>query len=209
MNRIAPLLRAAVALAAVTAIPACASRTDTPEPPAQAQPAAPAAQAEPAAQGQPRQPLSPRDTADIQVAGDRILVDYGRPYMRGRTIMGGLVPYGEVWRTGANAATTFVTRRNLRINGVDVPAGTYTLYTLPGEREWQLIVNRQTGQWGTEYNQEQDLARIPMRVERTPSPVEQFTIALEPAGGNVVNLVLTWENTRAWVPMELVGAGAS
>ena len=77
--------------------------------------------------------------------------------------MGGLVPYGQVWRTGANAATTLVTPRDLRIGDTPVPAGTYTLYTLPGESEWQLIINRQTGQWGTEYDQAQDLARIPMQ----------------------------------------------
>ncbi|MBW3572787.1 MAG: DUF2911 domain-containing protein [Gemmatimonadetes bacterium] len=153
-------------------------------------------------------PASPRDTAEMRFANDRIYVDYGRPYMRGRTIMGGLVPYGRVWRTGANAATTLVTTRDLRIGGTPVPAGTYTLYTVPGENEWQLIINRQTGQWGTEYDPAQDLARIPMRVERTPQPVEQFTIDLEPGSGNAFNLNLRWENTRAWVRGEVVHPGA-
>jgi hypothetical protein len=129
--------------------------------------------------------------------------------MRGRTIMGGLVPYGQVWRTGANQATHLVTQHDLRIGDVAVPAGTYTLYTLPGEREWQLIISRQTGQWGTMYQQAQDLARVPMQVGRTPAPVEQFTITLEPgAGANRVNLALAWENTRAWVPIEIVNGGA-
>ena len=144
----------------------------------------------------------------MRIADDRIYVDYGRPSKRGRAIMGGLVPYGQVWRTGANAATTLVTPRDLRIGGTTVPAGTYTLYTLPGVSAWQLIVNRQTGQWGTEYDPSQDLARIPMQVARTPAPVEQFTIALEPGGGNVVNMALMWENTRASVPVELVQPGA-
>ena len=165
--------------------------------------------ARPAAQQQGQQPLSPRDTVHFQAAsGQHVYIDYGRPGMRGRRIMGELVPFGRVWRTGANAATTLVTPRDLRVGGTTVPAGTYTLYTLPGESAWQLIINKQTGQWGTEYDQAQDLARIPMRVERTPAPVEQFTIAMEPGGGNILNLVLTWENTRASVPMELVHPGA-
>jgi hypothetical protein len=137
------------------------------------------------------------------------MVDYGRPYMRGRTVMGGLVPYGQVWRTGANQATHLMTQHDLRIGNVSVPAGTYTLYTLPGETAWQLIVSRQTGQWGTVYQQAQDLARIPMQVGRTAAPVEQFTISLNAdPGASRVNLVMEWENTRAWVPIEIVNGGA-
>ena len=195
--------------AAFAAVLAACSGQQQPPAPEQAPSAQPAAQ-QPAAAPAPaaRQPMaSPRDTAEITYAERRIMVDYGRPSMRGRTIMGGLVPYGQVWRTGANAATTLVTQHDLRIGGTMVPAGTYTLYTLPGEREWQLIVNRQTGQWGTQYDQGQDLARIPMRMERTSAPVEQFTISLE-RDDNRVNLVLAWENTRAWVPMEIVNGGA-
>jgi hypothetical protein len=208
MNRIAPVL-----LLLAASFTACAGRDDVESAEPQAQSAAPAQPAqqpagEPAAQGQAQPVLSPRDTSETTVGTDRVYVDYGRPSMRGRPIMGALVPYGQVWRTGANAATTLVTPRDLRIGGTTVPAGTYTLYTLPGESAWQLIVNKQTGQWGTEYDQAQDLARIPMQVARTPAPVEQFTIALEPGSDNVVNLALMWENTRASVPMELVQAGA-
>ncbi|HEX6368272.1 MAG TPA: DUF2911 domain-containing protein [Longimicrobium sp.] len=210
MNRFAPVFRTALVLAAVTSLAACSGprEAETPEP--EAQPAAPARTTEAPAQpqGQRPPPASPRDTAEMRIADDRVYVDYGRPFMRGRAIMGGLVPYGQVWRTGANAATTLITTRALRVGGTTVPAGTYTLYTLPGETAWQLIINRQTGQWGTEYDQAQDLARIPMQVARTPAPVEQFTIALEPGGGNLVNLVMTWEDTRASVPMEIVNAGA-
>ncbi|HEX2076604.1 MAG TPA: DUF2911 domain-containing protein [Longimicrobium sp.] len=200
------LSRMALGLAAALSLAACGGARDTEasEPAGQsAQPAPqpmrqPAERANAPAPGQ-EQVVSPRDTAEMRFANDRIFIDYGRPSMRGRTIMGGLVPYGRVWRTGANAATTFVTPRDLRIGGTRVPAGTYTLYTLPGESEWQLIINRQTGQWGTEYDQSQDLARIPMRVERLAEPVEQFAIDLEPGSGNVFNLALRWENTRAWV----------
>lgn len=210
MNRFAPVFRAALLLTAAASLAACSGsgETETAEPQTQTAAPAPAAETPAPAQGEQQAPASPRDTAQMTIADDRILIDYGRPYMRGRTIMGGLVPYGQVWRTGANAATTLVTTRELRIGGTSVPAGTYTLYTLPGESAWQLIINRQTGQWGTEYDQAQDLARVPMRVERTPAPVEQFTIEMQPGGGNVLNLVMTWENTRATVPMELVHPGA-
>jgi hypothetical protein len=207
MNRFASIPRAALALAGALSLAACSGsgETETPEPQTQA-PAATAEAAPAPAQPQGQQAVaSPRDTAEMQLGNDRIYVDYGRPYMRGRTIMGGLVPYGQVWRAGANAATTLVTPRDIRLGDVNVPAGTYTLYALPGEREWQLIVNRQTGQWGTEYDQAQDLARIPMTVERTPQPVEQFTIDLTPGGGNAFDLNLRWENTRAFVRGQLAG----
>ncbi|HEU4884057.1 MAG TPA: DUF2911 domain-containing protein [Longimicrobium sp.] len=209
MNRIAPVLL----LLAAASITACSGPDDAESVDPQAQSAAPTQPArqptaEAPAQGQAQGIPSPRDTSEATVGSDRVFVDYGRPSMRGRPIMGALVPYGQVWRTGANAATTLVTPRDLRIGGTAVPAGTYTLYTLPGESAWQLIINKQTGQWGTEYDQAQDLARIPMQVARTPAPVEQFTIALEPGGGNEVNLALMWENTRASVPMELVQPGA-
>lgn len=201
MKRIT-LLTAATLLASA----ACTSGAPEAEPAAQADTqSAPAAESQAAA---PQPPASPRDTAEATLGGERVLVDYGRPYMRGRTIMGGLVPYGQVWRTGANAATTLVTPRDLRIGGTAVPAGTYTLYTLPGESEWQLIINRQTGQWGTEYDAAQDLARVPMRVERTPAPVEQFTITLEP-GTPTGTLRMEWENTRVSVPVETAASGGA
>jgi Protein of unknown function (DUF2911) len=204
MIRISTLARAALLLGAVLSA-ACSGDPEA-EPEAQPAPSAEAAAQPAAAPAQP--PASPRDTAEARVAERRVYVDYGRPSMRGRTIMGGLVPYGQVWRTGANAATTFVTDVDLRIGETAVPAGTYTLYTLPGESAWQLIVNRQTGQWGTEYDPAQDLARIPMQVERTTAPVEQFTITLPPRGSSALDLVLEWESTRASVPMQLVLPGA-
>lgn len=153
-----------------------------------------------AAQEAPRPVLSPRDTAEAQVAGGRVMVDYGRPFMRGREVMGGLVPFGQVWRTGANAATTLVTDVDLEIGGTRVPRGTYTLYTLPERDAWTLIVNRQTGQWGTQYDATRDLARIPMEVATLDAPVEQFTVAVEPSeNGSAGRLVLTWERTQASV----------
>lgn len=150
--------------------------------------------------GAAKQPASPRGQATFSFEdGKKVTVDYGRPYMRNRKIMGGLVPYGKVWRTGANAATGFVTEAPLTIGNTAVPAGSYTLYTLPSENGWKLIVNKQTGQWGTEYNEGQDLARIDMKTSQLPSPVDQFTISFDKQGPNTGIMKLEWENTSATV----------
>src|SRR5262249_51161526 len=130
--------------------------------------------------------------------GKKIAIAYSRPSMKGRKIVGGLVPFGQVWRTGANEATSLVTETDLTIGGAAVPKGSYTLYSLPTEGGWKLIINKQTGQWGTEYNQGQDLARVNMKVEKLSSPVEMFTINLKPSGAGAV-LSLEWETTKASV----------
>ena len=121
--------------------------------------------------------------------------------MRGRKIMAGLVPYGQVWRTGANEATSLTTPIDLVLGNTTVPAGSYTLYTLPEENSCKLIVNKQTGQWGTEYNESQDLARINMIKSTLPKPVEQFTISWGKKGENTADLVFEWETTRLSVPV--------
>ena len=142
---------------------------------------------------------SPRGTASMTFDGKKVSVDYGRPSMRGRKIMGELVPYNQVWRTGANEATQFTTEADLLMGSTIVPKGTYTLYTIPAPTGWQLIVNRHTGQWGTPYNYEkEELARLEMAVESLPTPVEQFTIALEPSGMDGL-LKMEWEQTRATI----------
>ncbi len=146
--------------------------------------------------GEQRQVASPPGTAEIEINGKKIKIEYSRPSMRGRKIMGELVPYGKVWRTGANSATSLATEADLMFGNVTVPKGTYTLYTLPSANGWKLIINKQTGQWGTEYNQSQDLARIDMQVKQLSAPVEQFTISLDKADGGGV-LKLEWENTSA------------
>jgi hypothetical protein len=152
----------------------------------------------------PRPVLSPRDTVQLSLeSGRRLYIDYGRPSRRGRRIMGGLVPYGRVWRTGANAATTFVTDVDLELGGTHLPRGTYTLYTIPTADGWTLIVNRQTGQWGTQYQPTRDFARIPMHTRPILQPVEQFTITLQRGRAGVDTLALNWENTRAWVPFHV------
>lgn len=136
--------------------------------------------------------LSPRDTVRATVAGANVLVDYSRPMKRGREIFGGIVPWGKVWRTGANAATQLRTDRDLVIGDVTVPAGTYTLWTIPDQAGWKLIINKQTGQWGTEYHPEQDLARVDMQAGAAASPVERFTISIIPEGAGG-QLQLTWD----------------
>ena len=148
-------------------------------------------------------PASPPGTASQTFAdGKKVTIDYSRPFAKGRKIMGGLVPYGQVWRTGANSATSFVTDTDLTVGGTSVPAGKYTLYTLPGDVAWKLIINKQTGQWGTQYDQSQDLARVDMKVGKTSSPVEQFTISFEKSGGDSAKLKLEWENTSATVDVK-------
>src|SRR6266581_9156965 len=129
--------------------------------------------------------------------GKTITVDYSSPRMKGRKIFGELVPYGEVWRTGANDATTFVTTADLTAEGKDIPAGNYTIFTVPTQDKWTLIVNKHTGEWGIPYKYEsEELARVPMSVSKTSSPVENFTIAFDQSGGGCT-LQLSWENTQA------------
>ncbi|MGH7535091.1 MAG: DUF2911 domain-containing protein, partial [Gemmatimonadales bacterium] len=125
--------------------------------------------------GGPMGQLSPRDTTRAEVGGAHLLVDYGRPHKRGREIFGGLVPWDQVWRTGANSATQLTTDQDLTMGGQKVPAGTYTLWTLPAREGAKLIINQQTRQWGTDYDPARDLVRVDLRRESLASPVEQFT----------------------------------
>jgi hypothetical protein len=141
--------------------------------------------------------LSPRDSVVLSnVGGASLWIDYGRPAKRGRTVFGGVVPYGEVWRTGANAATQFRTDKALDFSGTVVPPGFYTLWTIPSPTGWKLIVNGETGQWGTAHKAEKDLYTIDMKVTPLPSPVERFTISVDgaPQGGT---LNMDWDTTRA------------
>jgi hypothetical protein len=156
----------------------------------------------PAQESKPRI-LSPRDTTAQTIGQAHLIVDYGRPSKRRREIFGALVPYGVVWRTGANEATHFRTDRDVTIGGARVPRGTYTLWTIPAPEGWTLIVNRATGQWGTDYDKSQDLARIPMKLKTLSEPVEQFTIAIEPEGNGSGVLAMTWDMTRATVPIRV------
>lgn len=142
-------------------------------------------------------PMSTRDTARAQSGDANVWVDYGRPLTRGRLIFGGVVPWNEVWRTGANAATQLTTGIELKVGDGVIPAGTYTLWTLPTPTGVQLIVNRQTGQWGTQYDASQDLLRVDLRSEQLPTAVERFTITVVPVGDGG-EIRFDWDKTR-WV----------
>jgi len=143
---------------------------------------------------------SPPEKATCDLAGGTtITTDYSSPRMKGRKIFGGLVPYGEVWRTGANEATTFVTTSEVEIGGKTVPAGSYTLFTVPEPNKWTLIINKKTGEWGIPYKYESDeLARVDMKVSKVSSPLEDFTISYHKSGNGCV-LHMEWDTTRASV----------
>lgn len=134
------------------------------------------------------------------INGKKITIKYSAPSMRGRKIFGDLEAYNRVWRTGANNATTLSTEGDLTINGLKVSKGTYSLFTFIAADQWQLIVNKQTGQSGLEYEQGQDLGRVKMTMSKPPSSVETFKITVASAGGNKGTLTMAWENTVASVP---------
>lgn len=143
--------------------------------------------------------VSPHEKVSATIAGKTITIEYGRPYMKGRKIFGGLEPFGKVWRTGADEATTITTDADLDVKGLKVPKGTYGLFTLPGAAEWKLIVNKTAKQWGAfNYDQAQDLGRAVMDLKPGP-PVEQLTIKIESAGGNMGTITIAWERTVASV----------
>jgi len=143
-------------------------------------------------------------SASVTIEGKKLQVDYGAPSMRGRKIMGALVPYGQVWCAGANDATTLTTDADLDIAGLRVPKGSYTIWTIPGKTDWTLIVNKETGQWHTQYHASRDLGRVKINVKTLAAPVEQFRIQLAGAGGNKGTLSLIWETAEALAPFTVL-----
>lgn len=146
-----------------------------------------------------KQRPSPAAEASITIAGKSITVKYSAPSLRGRQFIGGLHKYGQVWRAGANEATALHTDADLTIGGLTVPKGDYTLYVLLDEKQWQLVINKQTGQWGTVYKPEEDLGRVKMTMSKPSETVETFKIVLSSKGGNKGELQLAWENSVATV----------
>jgi hypothetical protein len=142
----------------------------------------------------------PSPPAQAQCAfsnGKTITVDYSSPRVKGRKIFGDLVPYGQVWRTGANEATSFVTAADLKAGNLSIPAGNYTIFTIPNPDKWTLIINKKTGEWGIPYKYESDeLGRVDMKVSETPSLTENFTISFDQAG-SACTMNLMWEKTKA------------
>lgn len=142
---------------------------------------------------------SPAAKTAVMIDGKAIRIAYHAPSTHGRKIFGGLVPYGEVWRAGANEATAIHTDADLDIGGLKVGKGDYTLYVYPESNQWKLIVNKQTGQWGTVYNQAQDLGRVMMKMSATPAPVDAWKITLSQAGPHMGKIRMEWENSAAEV----------
>ena len=155
---------------------------------------------------QPKPRVSPQETITADIDGNNLKIVYCRPYSKDpksgeiRKIWGKLVPYGKVWRTGANEATLLTTAQPIVLGGTEIPAGTYSLYTLPVENgASKLIINKKTGQWGTQYDEKEDLARVDLKKESLDKTVDQFTIAIEKnTSGGVIKLM--WENTQFSVP---------
>jgi hypothetical protein len=146
--------------------------------------------------------LSPPATAEVKLQGKTVTIHYNSPRLKGRVIGTSIVPYGQIWRTGANPATTLITTANLKIGTLDVPAGTYTLYTLPKADQWLLIVNQQTGQWGTEYTESKDLGRIPMQSKTLPASQENMSISFEHTRGATTELHVKWATTDEYVDVQ-------
>jgi hypothetical protein len=147
--------------------------------------------------------MSPPDTVRSTVGAAKIEVAYSRPYKRGRVIFGSdVVPWNKVWRTGANAATQFTTSSDLMIGDKLVPAGKYTLWTLPTPTGAKLIINSQTGQWGTDYDATKDFARVDLTTKSLPTPVDQFTIAVAPQGSGGV-MRFSWDTTEYSIPFTI------
>ncbi len=145
---------------------------------------------------------SPPATATLDLGGGKsITIDYSSPRAKGRKLGTDIAPFGQVWRVGANEATTFVPTADVTVGGTAVPAGSYTLFAIPDKDKWTLIISKTTGEWGTKYSgASADLARVDMKVSTLPSFVENFTISFDKtATGGTLNL--DWENTRASVPI--------
>ena len=147
--------------------------------------------------------LSPPAKATAVLGGQTITISYNAPSLRGRHVGGSeIVPYGEVWRTGANPATTIVLPANVKIGSLDVPAGTYTLFTLPTATAWTLIVSKKTGEWGIPYPEGSDLGRTPMQKKTMTSPQEVMSISFEKTEGKKTEMHIKWDTVDAWVPVE-------
>ncbi len=144
---------------------------------------------------------SPGRVADVTLGGAKVHIDYGAPSLRGRKGAGELMPYSTWWRTGANEATTFETTADVTVGSLRVPAGKYTLVTLPSADTWQLVICKHTGQWGTDRFEADDLGKAPMMKSSLPSPQEQMSISFEKIAGKKTQLHIRWETTDVFVPV--------
>lgn len=144
---------------------------------------------------------SPEVNSSGMIGGSKITIDYYTPSMHGRKIFGQLVPFGKVWATGANYATKITTEAPLLVGDLKLPKGSYSIWTIPGEKEWTLIINKETGQFHLNYNASLDFGRTKMKISSLPSPVETLHIGVRSEGGNKGALFIDWETTEASVPL--------
>ena len=157
---------------------------------------------------QEKKRVSPHETITGTVDGSDVTIVYGRPYSKdpktgaARKIWGELVPFGKVWRAGADEATLLTTKQSYDIGGTTVPAGTYSLFMLPDANGAKLIINKQTGQWGTKYDESQDLVRVDMKKEAADKAVDQFTIKIDSSPGGGGTLKFSWENAQYSVALK-------
>ncbi|HKK44254.1 MAG TPA: DUF2911 domain-containing protein [Balneolaceae bacterium] len=163
---------------------------------------------------QPQEPDPVRRKSPITIASVKyppaktyIKIVYGQPYKRGRDIFGNLVPYDQVWRTGANEATEITTTQDIIFAGKKVPAGTYALFTIPHKNgKWTIILNSKLGQWGAfEYDQKDDFLRVNVPTDKTEKPTQAFTIQFDDVKNNSTNIDLNWDFTRVQIPIEFTG----
>jgi hypothetical protein len=154
----------------------------------------------PAQSGKPMP--SPAAEANVTLNGKSVVIHYNSPRLKGRTIGSDIVPYGEVWRTGANPATTLITPTNLKIGTLDVPAGTYTIFTLPNKDQWLFIVSKKTGEWGIPYPEGNDLGRTPMTSKSVASSLEDMSISFENTHGATTELHVKWGTTDQYVTVK-------
>ena len=153
--------------------------------------------------------FSPESNLEYKKGDLRIHIFYNRPSKKGREIFGHLVPYGQVWRTGANEATLFETNKDLDFHGQRLKAGAYSLWTIPDEQSWQVIFNTETGQWGIDFNGEanrdpaRDVLTLPAPAMVQSKEFEQFTISMEEMGGDI-EMILMWDKTVVAVPLGII-----
>ncbi len=156
----------------------------------------------------PMRRKSPTAIASASHGNTYIKIVYGQPYKQGRDIFGELVPYGEVWRTGANEATELTTTGDLLFNGRKIEAGTYALFTIPGRERWTVILNSELGQWGAfEYESTKDVLRTEVSSYKTQQLAEVFTIRFAEIEGNETALVMSWDSTRVEIPIRFTDSG--
>jgi hypothetical protein len=146
--------------------------------------------------------VSPNASVSQTIGTTKITITYGRPGVKGRKIYGGLVPYGKVWRTGANESTDIVLPKDVTVEGKSLPAGTYSIYTIPGKKQWTIIFNSKLS-WGTQYDKSKDVLRVQAKPETTRIPMEQLLFYFKNVTNESAEVVVYWDKTKVSFMIEL------